>query len=159
MKWLTLLPLISLLLADMPERERQDERHGERPMRALWSGAGLALALAAFIVIANRLGWTAQFDHVDRKVNGISLASFIDYAMFVLSVAGLLSLHRVASRRTENELRMLRTMLAVCAWCRRVHDDTDGWVSPDRYIARHGDHTLTHGMCPDCDRTMRQQLT
>lgn len=154
LKWLTLLPLISLLLADTS----QHQQHDERPMRALWSGAALALSLAAFIVVANRLGWTAEFDHSDTKVKGISVVGFIDYAMFVVSVAGLLSLHRVASRRMESELRMLRTMLAVCAWCRRVHDDAEGWVSPDRYIARHGDHTFTHGMCPECDRTMRQQL-
>ncbi|MCC6929345.1 MAG: hypothetical protein IT359_10185 [Gemmatimonadaceae bacterium] len=155
LKWLTLLPLIALLLADAPQNERQDER----PMRALWGGTALALVLAAFILIANRLGWTAHFDHADTKVHGVSVVAIIDYAMFVLSVAGLLSLHRVALRRMEHELRTLRTMLAVCAWCRRVHDDAEGWVTPDRYIARRGDHTLTHGMCPDCDRTMKQQLT
>lgn len=154
LKWLTLLPLISLMLGDAPTKVDESERL----MPSLWSGAGLALLLSAVIIVCNRLGWTGSFDAQDTPVRGISVATFVDYAMFLLSVAGLLTVHRMATRRMEDELRMLRTMLAVCAWCQRVRDDDDGWITPDRYIARHGDHTLTHGMCPECERTIQRQL-
>jgi hypothetical protein len=109
-------------------------------------------------VVANSRGWTAGVTGDEELVAGVALGRLIDFILFALSVAGLMSAHRVAQRRLEEELRLLRTMLSVCAWCRRVHDADDGWIPPDHYIVRHGDHTLSHGMCPDCERTMQSQL-
>lgn len=154
LKWLTLLPILSCLLADA-----QGAREGaERPVHALWSGTAYAVLLSIFIVVANSRGWTAGVTGDDELVAGVALGRLIDFILFALSVAGLMSAHRVAQRRLEEELRLLRTMLSVCAWCRRVHDADAGWIPPDHYIVRHGDHTLSHGMCPDCERTMQSQL-
>ena len=66
------------------------------------------------------------------------------------SIAGLLTIHDVALRKSEVELDMLRSMLSVCAWCRRIHDDDEGWIAMERYMTRHKGASLTHGICPEC---------
>jgi hypothetical protein len=47
-------------------------------------------------------------------------------------------------------------MLSVCAWCKRIHDAEDGWISMERHLAKNSDMGLTHGICPDCAQTELQ---
>lgn len=151
-KWLALVPMLSLFL-DEPARER----HGLKGrVGALWTGSALAITLAVLIVSANAAGWT-----FDTPTNGTGIASIaaalMDEVLFVVSIAGLLTIHDVALRRSEAELDLLRSMLSVCAWCRRIRDDDEGWVAMERYMTRHKVASLTHGICPDCEaKTMTE---
>lgn len=146
LKWLALLPMLSLFL-DEPAQERSGFKGR---VRALWSGVALAVALAIMIVVANRSGWT--FDTQADSDGWTSLvASGVDVALFLISLAGLLTIHDIALRRAEAELDLLRSMLSVCAWCRRIHDDDEGWIAMERYMTRHKGASLTHGICPECE--------
>lgn len=142
LKWLALLPMLSLFL-DEPARERSGFKGR---VRALWSG----VALAIMIVVANRAGWT--FDTLADSDGWTSIvASVVDVALFLVSLAGLLTIHDIALRRAETELDLLRSMLSVCAWCRRIRDDDEGWIAMERYMTRHKGASLTHGICPECE--------
>jgi hypothetical protein len=145
-KWLALLPMLSLFLD-----EPADSRRGLRGrIGALWTGSALSIALAFFIVAANRAGWTFT-RVVDPPSPASDLFSMADMMLFVISVAGLLTIHDLALRRAATELDMLRSMLAVCAWCRRIRDDEEGWIVMERYMTRHKVASLTHGICPECE--------
>ena len=50
----------------------------------------------------------------------------------------------------EAEMKALRGLLPVCAWCRKVRDDNGYWEQLERYISGHSKATFTHGVCPDC---------
>lgn len=41
------------------------------------------------------------------------------------------------------------SLIAMCAWCRRLRD-TGGWHSPESYIRRRTGCDFTHGICHDC---------
>jgi GAF domain-containing protein len=58
-------------------------------------------------------------------------------------------LEELVERRTQ-EVRMLRGLLPICAWCKRIRDDDGGWADLGRYLAKHGGAEVTHGICPDC---------
>jgi len=154
LKWLTLLPILSRLLADEHAAPGQS-RHS---VNALWSGAWLAIGLAAFIVVANARGWTFGIQVEMAHNVPATTGAFVDFVLYIGSVAGLLSVHHIAQRRLGEELQLLRAMLSVCAWCRRVRDDDEGWMLPDLYLAKHGDQTLTHGMCPACQQAVQASL-
>jgi len=51
------------------------------------------------------------------------------------------------------EVRELKGMLPICAWCGRVRDDQGYWDRLETYITVHTRTTLTHGLCPQCART------
>ena len=48
------------------------------------------------------------------------------------------------------EVRVLRGLLRMCAWCKRIRDPQTGWVPIERYIADHSEADFTHGICPEC---------
>jgi integral membrane sensor domain MASE1 len=54
-----------------------------------------------------------------------------------------------ALRDALAQVKRLRGMLSMCAWCKRIRDDSD-WRPVDTYIRRHTDAEITHSLCPDC---------
>ena len=49
------------------------------------------------------------------------------------------------------QVKTLRGMLPICAWCRKVRDDNGYWGSIERYLMERTDATVTHGMCEACE--------
>jgi len=147
LKWLTLLPLVALLLEDA-EPEGGSFR---RPIGMLLGATILAIALGVVTLVCHRLGWTFGLPEPEHSL-ATDLNALINSTLFTLSVSGLLIIHHVALRKAEEELALLRSMLSVCAWCRRIRDDEDGWVGLEHYMSKHTTTRLTHGICPECER-------
>lgn len=147
LKWLSILPMVALFLADSRPRGGTFTR----PVGIPLGSTLLAVCLAAMVVVASRAGWNAG---IEAPAPGFATDAdgLLNSAMFTASVSGLMWIHQLALRRSEEELSMLRSMLSVCAWCRRVRDDDAGWVSPEHYMAKHSPAQLTHGICPECER-------
>ena len=60
-------------------------------------------------------------------------------------------------KKTELELRdalskvkTLTGLLPICAWCRKIRQDTGYWTSLEKYITDHTTAQITHGMCEAC---------
>jgi hypothetical protein len=72
------------------------------------------------------------------------------------------ALHEVARQRkallesnakleeTLGEVRELRGLLPVCAWCHKVRDDEGYWNRVDSFLEKHTRAQVTHGICPAC---------
>ncbi len=53
--------------------------------------------------------------------------------------------------RNVTEIKRLKGMLPICAWCgKKVRDELGQWISLDQYITLHTDATVTHSICDDC---------
>lgn len=48
------------------------------------------------------------------------------------------------------EVRTLRGMLCICAWCKRVRDEAAAWQPVEGYVETRTAARFTHGICPDC---------
>lgn len=48
------------------------------------------------------------------------------------------------------EVKELRGMLPICAWCKCVRDVDGMWNRLEAYLSKHSHATLTHGICPAC---------
>ena len=59
-----------------------------------------------------------------------------------------------ARNLAERELSMLRSLLPICSWCKKIQTDEGEWRPLEAYLASTGQSRVTHGICPDCDRTM-----
>jgi PAS domain S-box-containing protein len=55
---------------------------------------------------------------------------------------------------TLAELKTLREILPICAYCRKIRDDQDYWSTVESYIARHTNTQFSHGICPHCMETV-----
>lgn len=50
------------------------------------------------------------------------------------------------------EIKVLREIIPICSYCRKVRDDDDYWLSVESYVSRHTNTRFSHGVCPDCMR-------
>lgn len=53
-------------------------------------------------------------------------------------------------RKAREELAELRSLVPVCAWCRKVRSKVGVWQTVDQYIKDHSMASISHGICPDC---------
>lgn len=49
-----------------------------------------------------------------------------------------------------NELLQLRTLLPICANCKKIRNEKDYWESVEKYFKSSLDLDFTHSICPDC---------
>lgn len=52
------------------------------------------------------------------------------------------------------EIRDLQGILPICASCKKVRADTGYWEQVESYVSRHTGAQFSHGVCPDCIKTL-----
>jgi len=48
------------------------------------------------------------------------------------------------------EIKTLRGLLPVCAWCKNIRNDRGLWTKIEEYVEAHSEVAFTHSICPDC---------
>ncbi len=49
------------------------------------------------------------------------------------------------------EVKMLRGLIPICAWCgKKIRDEKGNWKRVEEYIGERSKAEFTHGMCPAC---------
>ncbi|HUQ01567.1 MAG TPA: GAF domain-containing protein [Kofleriaceae bacterium] len=93
------------------------------------------------------------FDEHDRHL----AQALADHAALAIVNARLVKqLQLDVADRTE-EVRQLRTLLPICAWCKRIRDEEEGaWWKLETYLAAHMSTEVTHGICPECAKNVLQ---
>ncbi len=52
------------------------------------------------------------------------------------------------------EIRKLTGLLPICAWCKKLRDDSGYWKSVEEYISTHTGAEFSHSICPKCYEKM-----
>lgn len=69
----------------------------------------------------------------------------------------LLYEEQVAKRELEaalNKIKVLQGIIPICASCKKIRDDKGYWKQIEEYIRDHSDADFSHGLCPDCAKTL-----
>ncbi len=53
-----------------------------------------------------------------------------------------------------DEIKTLRGLLPICAWCKNIRNDSGFWETLETYLHEHSEAELTHGICPQCEKKM-----
>lgn len=48
------------------------------------------------------------------------------------------------------ELMALRSLIPMCAGCRKIRNEQNVWETADRYLTRNAALEVSHGLCPEC---------
>lgn len=56
------------------------------------------------------------------------------------------------------EIKTLRGLIPMCAWCRSIRDDKGYWLKVEKYIEEHTDAAFSHGICPRCMKKFHPEL-
>ena len=66
-----------------------------------------------------------------------------------VSADALATLRR--TRQLTSQIETLQNLLPVCAWCKKVRNDSGYWYQIEKYITANYKTKITHGICPDCE--------
>lgn len=128
--------------------------------------------VAVALVVADALGlllverwvpgcvipFATERDRVIDLATGLPISVSSCTPLMRIVLAGYHGEHRRLEQANEElekhlaEIRTLRGLLPICAWCRRVRDDQGLWTRVEQYLGEHTGARLTHGVCPDCEQ-------
>ncbi len=55
-----------------------------------------------------------------------------------------------------SQVKQLQGLLPICSYCKKVRDEQNYWQRVESYLSEHAQVVLSHGICPDCYRTVVQ---
>ncbi len=62
-------------------------------------------------------------------------------------------------RATEEIMfRALKTLLPICAGCKKIREDDGSWIPIEHYISKHSEAEFSHGICPECAKRLYPEL-
>ena len=98
-----------------------------------------------------------------RRVRTTRTALAVIAALVLVSLALLYARFRLKQRsearfRAQAEalsealdrVQVLKGMLPICAWCKKIRDDNGYWTQVEAYVSDHSAAEFTHSICPSC---------
>ena len=97
-------------------------------------------------------------DYVTKPFDAEELRARVQVGVRVLTLQERLS-ERVAELQAAlTNVKQLRGLLPICAYCKRIRGDDQYWQQLEGYIAEHSDAQFSHGICPTCYVTVSAEL-
>lgn len=56
-------------------------------------------------------------------------------------------------------IKLLQGLLPMCAWCKKVRNDSHYWQQVEAYLSENSDLRFTHCICPDCLKREQAKIT
>jgi PAS domain S-box-containing protein len=84
---------------------------------------------------------------------------FQGYIGSCIDVTDRIEAQRALDEARERELANLRGILPICMRCRKIREAGGGWVQLEQYVQDHSRTDFSHGLCPECYDSYREQLT
>ena len=89
--------------------------------------------------------------------------TWVDQANVLFGVGTVFALTQSCLRRLATEdarlkaaqevgqmVRIVSSLLPMCAWCRRIRNESGAWERLEIYVRNHSHVKFTHGICQEC---------
>ncbi len=99
-------------------------------------------------------------DYLTKPFNQAELQARIKGGVRLLELQLDLA-HRVKElQEALASVKLLRGLLPICSYCKRIRDDMNYWQQVEKYISEHSEVLFSHGICPECyERFVQPQLS
>ena len=97
-------------------------------------------------------------DYVVKPCDLVELRARLRVGERMVSLERTMAKQVVTLRETLDQIRQLKELIPICAWCKRVRDDEDYWHSIEEYLHVQTGTDFTHGICPHCLESMRNAV-
>lgn len=112
---------------------------------ALWSNrheASLVVLVAAICTVCAIVGFFLS-------PPGMLWLGLADRGITIIVVWLTVALS-LTRKRVEEEVKILRGLLPICSYCKKIRDDKGYWKQIEVYIAANSQADFSHGLCPEC---------
>lgn len=89
-------------------------------------------------------------DFVSKPFNVMELNARVDAGVRKIRLQRAMAKNIVELQEALAHVERLQGTIPICAWCRKIKDDSKFWISVDEYISRHPDVEFSHIICPEC---------
>ena len=113
---------------------------------AMWSSPKQSTHVLVIAAVCAVLTWVGFFLTPPHAV-----WSAVANRLLAVTVIGFTVMLSVSRKRAEDDLTVLRGLLPICSYCKKIRDDRGSWEQMERYIADRSQADFSHGMCPDCE--------
>ncbi|MBN1511841.1 MAG: hypothetical protein JXB13_07485 [Phycisphaerae bacterium] len=111
--------------------------------RSRWLALGLATSLP-LARLGDWLIWAPPWSVWIELVNVVVQAGVLILLALVTATAAR------QARESSREVKILRGLLSICSFCKRIHRPDGQWEMLESYIRDHSEAEFSHGLCPDC---------
>jgi PAS domain S-box-containing protein len=87
-----------------------------------------------------------DYDNDDLK----QLNAYLHSAQILLEIRKQEEDRQLLLEKTLSELKVLRGILPLCSFCKKIRDDKGCWQSVDVYIDKYSQADISHSICPEC---------
>jgi CheY-like chemotaxis protein len=76
----------------------------------------------------------------------------------------MLDLQRALTERVKeleaafSQVKQLQGMLPICSYCKKIRNDQNYWQRVEGYISDHTNVEFSHGICPDCNVRVKEEM-
>ena len=110
-----------------------------------------AIRLIATLSGANpHVGLTIVGGWHNLAIVGSTTATVLMYTGLVAVNAQRIEQELINAR---NEIKTLKGLLPVCSSCKKIRNAQGNWTAFESHIATHSEARVSHGLCPDCEKT------
>ena len=71
-------------------------------------------------------------------------------AVLLLPISYWIASVASSERALKQENALLRGLLPICSYCKKIRDGEGDWQALEKYIEERSDATFTHGICETC---------
>jgi len=89
-------------------------------------------------------------DYITKPFNALELKARLNAGRRVIELQAVLALRVQELQEALSRVKLLRGLLPICSYCKRIRDDRDYWQQRETYMGDHSEATFTHGICPEC---------
>lgn len=123
------------------------------------------LTLKAKVISNDEVGMLAR---AFNKMVEVLLQTSDDLEKKVDELRDEVAAHELAERENESligelqgalaEIKTLKGIVPICSSCKKIRDDQGFWNQIESYIRDHSEAEFSHGICPDCAKTLYPEL-
>jgi DNA-binding response OmpR family regulator len=89
-------------------------------------------------------------DFVVKPFDSDELVARLNAGRRIVELQATLSARVAELEAALAQVKQLKGLLPMCAYCRKVRDDQNYWQQVEQYISTHTEAQVSHGICPDC---------
>jgi hypothetical protein len=112
---------------------------------------GVAAVCATFIVLGYWLSPKREpMTWVDQSNVLLGLGTVLALTHSYLRRMATEDARRKAAQEVGQMVRIVSSLLPMCAWCRKIRNEAGAWETLEIYLRNHSHVEFTHGICQEC---------
>ncbi len=57
-----------------------------------------------------------------------------------------------------SRVKRLEGIISICSYCKKIQNEQQSWEALEKYFCEHSDAMFSHGICPDCAKTLEDKI-